>query len=251
VAGRWIRDHAEPGLYDLDEVIIHSANTGVIELAHRLPPELIRGSFAAFGFGSRSGVAYPAEARGLLPELAGWSKMSRAGFALGQELTASPLQLAMAYAAIANGGELLRPLLVERASHGGESLAEQRDDRRRIMDRALAARLGQMLERVVEEGTGKEAQVPGYRVAGKTGTAQSAVAGGFDDSHHVAWFAGFLPLPEPRFAVVVAVNQPARDFWASSVAAPVFAEIAGAAVGMSLLPPSESVGGEVVRGEEL
>ncbi|HSN54896.1 MAG TPA: penicillin-binding transpeptidase domain-containing protein, partial [Candidatus Sulfomarinibacteraceae bacterium] len=94
-----------------------------------------------------------------------------------------------------------------------------------------------MLEAVVEQGTGDAARVPGHRVAGKTGTAQRAVNGGFDYEHHVAWFAGFLPLPEPRLVVVVALENPRADFWASTAAAPVFARIAEAAIPILGVPP--------------
>jgi cell division protein FtsI/penicillin-binding protein 2 len=97
-----------------------------------------------------------------------------------------------------------------------------------------------MLEAVVVEGTGTEARVPGYRVAGKTGTAQRAVNGSFDDIHHVAWFAGFLPQPDPQIVIVVAVEEPAVDFWGSTVAAPAFARIAEAATCYLGLPPAES-----------
>jgi cell division protein FtsI/penicillin-binding protein 2 len=237
VAGHWVRDHADPGMYTLDEVVVFSANTGIIEVAERVPEDSLWSAFAAFGFGRRTDVGFPAEARGLMPGTRSWSKMSRAGFALGQELTTSPLQLAMAYAAIANGGWLLKPqLLVSRSADGAG------DGRRRVMDEALAVRLRRILEDVVLKGTGEQAAIPGYRTAGKTGTAQRAVDGSFDDEHHVAWFAGFFPMPEPRVAVVVAVENPAiSDIWASSVSAPVFADIAQASACLLDFSPTEPV----------
>jgi cell division protein FtsI/penicillin-binding protein 2 len=238
VAGHWVRDHADPGRYTIDEVVVHSANTGIIEMAERLPDERLRQAFDAFGFGRRSGVVFPAEARGLLPETRTWSKMSRAGFALGQELTVSPLQMAMAYAAIGNGGWLVRPRLVLSDEAAGTRSTQRA--RTRILDEALAARLLGMLESVVREGTGEHARVAGYRTAGKTGTAQRVVNGAFDDQHHIAWFAGLMPMPEPRIAVVVAIEDPfGIDFWASTVAAPVFAEIAEASACLLDLAPSE------------
>jgi cell division protein FtsI (penicillin-binding protein 3) len=106
------------------------------------------------------------------------------------------------------------------------------------MDEGLAARISQMLERVVVDGTGTSAAVPGYRVAGKTGTAQRMFEGTFDDVHHVAWFAGFLPADEPRVVIVVSVVEPSEDFWASNVAAPVFARI-GAMVATVLEIPAD------------
>jgi cell division protein FtsI (penicillin-binding protein 3) len=240
VAGHWVRDHADPGLYTIDEVVVHSANAGIIEMAERVPEEQLRHTFDTFGFGRRTGVIFPAEARGLLPETRTWSKMSRAGLALGQELIVSPLQMAMAYAAIGNGGWLLEPQLVLPDSEAAATA--EPGARTRILDEALAGRLLEMLEGVVRNGTGKLAAVPGYRTAGKTGTAQRAVAGGFDDQHHVAWFAGLMPMPKPRIAVVVAVEDPVEiDFWASTVAAPVFAEIAEAAACLLDFAPTEPV----------
>ncbi|MFV2071694.1 MAG: peptidoglycan D,D-transpeptidase FtsI family protein [Thermoanaerobaculales bacterium] len=238
VAGRWIRDHVDPGMYNLDEVITLSANAGIIAVAERVPPEILWRALDGFGFGRRTGVGFPGEARGLLAETGSWSKMSRAGLALGQELTVSPLQLAMAYVAIANQGWLPRPRLVVPSGEGGRQRPGSASPPIRVMDEELARQVCAMLEDVVREGTGQLARVPGYRAAGKTGTAQRAVDGRFDDLHHVAWFAGFLPMPNPRFVVVVAIEDPAvEDFWASTVAAPVFSEIAQAAVCLLDLPP--------------
>ena len=236
LAGFWIRDHVEPGRYTLDEVVAYSANTGIIEVVERIPQDVLYRTFAAFGFGRRSGIDYPAEARGLMPEVQTWSKLSRAGFALGQELTVTPLQMALAYAAIANGGWLPEPFLVTSATSREESVPADSPCRARVLDEALAARLTSMLEAVVDEGTGEAARIQGLRVAGKTGTAQRAVNGRFDDDHHVAWFAGFLPLPDPRMVIVVALENPRVDFWASTAAAPVFARIAEAAAGHLDMP---------------
>jgi len=236
LAGFWIRDHAEPGRYTIDEVVAYSANTGIIEIVERIPQEHLHRTFSAFGFGRRSGIGYPAEARGIVPEVSTWSRLSRAGFALGQELTVTPLQVALAYAAIANGGWLPDPCLVNRADADEWSVSAERPCRARVLDEGLAARLTDMLEAVIVDGTGKEARVPGLRVAGKTGTAQLAVNGGFDDEHHVAWFAGFLPLPDPRMVIVIAIENPRADFWGSTAAAPVFARIAVAAASHLDLP---------------
>jgi cell division protein FtsI/penicillin-binding protein 2 len=242
VAGRWLRDHAEPGLYTLDEIVSQSANAGIVEVAARLRREQVWQVFDGFGFGRRSGVGFPAESAGILPPIGVWSGLSQASLALGQELTATPLQVALAYAAIANGGWLLHPRLVARATGAELSVDDRQRWRSRVLDPALCARVTSMLEAVVEDGTGSNAKVPGYRVAGKTGTAQRAVRGSFDDSHHVAWFAGFLPLPDPRVVVVVAVEEPEDDFWGSSVAAPAFARIAQAVMAQLSVPPTEPVG---------
>jgi cell division protein FtsI/penicillin-binding protein 2 len=212
-----------------------------------VPPDALWRAFDAFGFGRRTGVGFPAEASGILPATASWSQLSQASLAIGQELTASPLQVAVAYAAIANGGWLLRPRLVARVTEEGTRLDGAERWRSRVLAPELCARLREMLEEVVSEGTGKEARVAGYRVAGKTGTAQRATNGAFDNVHHVAWFAGFLPASDPRIVVVVAVEDPKADIWGSAVAAPAFARIAEAVVFDVGVPPTEPVAGADVE----
>jgi len=226
VAGRWMRDHADPGVYDIDEIITYSSNAGIIQIAESLDPTELWQVLTAFGIGTRSGVRYPAESHGLLLDPGRWTRMSPAGVSLGQELTASPLQIARAYAAIANNGWLPRLRLVVSPAETDESRpGALASGARRVMDAALAARISAMLEHVVTHGTGAHAAVPGYRAAGKTGTAQRMFDGTFDDEHHVAWFAGFLPADEPRAVIVVTVVEPRKDFWASNVAAPVFSRL--------------------------
>jgi len=238
VGRTWIRDHASPDIYTLDEVIIRSSNTGIIQVAQRLDDDFLWQVLHGLGFGRRPELGFPSETPGLLWTVKNWSSMSRSGLALGQELTSSPLQLALAYAAIANGGWLPEPRLVDRMRGRADSARDRIKPRTRVMDRQLADRVAAMLEQVVVEGTGTKAQVPGYRAAGKTGTAQMAVNGAFDDNHHTAWFAGFLPMPDPRWVIVVAIENPTKTFWASSVAAPVFARVAQATIHMAGLPPA-------------
>lgn len=241
VAGRWLRDHAAPGMYTLDEIVSESANAGIVEVALRLSREELWRTFDGFGFGRRTGVGFPGESSGILPPVKSWSGLSQASLALGQELTVTPLQVALAYAAIANGGWLLQPRLVARATGDEQSVPDREQWRAHVLDVALSERVGRMLEAVVEDGTGSRARVPGYRVAGKTGTAQRAVQGTFDDVHHVAWFAGFLPQPDPSVVVVVAVEEPAGEFWGATVAAPVFARVAQAAMCHLAVAPTEEI----------
>lgn len=249
VGRTWIRDHADPDIYSLDEVIVHSSNTGVIEVAQRLDEDFLWRALNGLGFGRLPELGFPSEAPGLLWPVKNWSSMSRSGLALGQEMTASPLQLALAYASVANGGWLPEPRLVDRMRGRADSTGDRAHPRTQVMDRRLADRIASMLEQVVVEGTGTMAQVPGYRAAGKTGTAQMVVDGTFDDSHHTAWFAGFLPLPDPRWVIVVAIENPTKDFWASSVAAPVFAEVAKSTIHMAGLPPTVIIQPPPVEGD--
>jgi len=238
VAGHWIRDHAKPGIYTIDEIVAQSSNAAMARIAGRIPRSFFWSALDAAGFGRQTGIGFPAEASGSLHDPRSWSKLSSASLAMGQELTATPLQLAVAYAAMANGGWLVRPRLVKTADGGSVRAASGPVYRGRIMDAPLALRVRRMLRQVVVDGTGTLAEVPGYGACGKTGTAQRASDGHFDDSHHVAWFAGCLPWQNPRAVIVVAVEQPVRDYWASTVAAPCFRRIGAAAMRILEVPPA-------------
>lgn len=243
VAGVFMRDHARYGLLSVREVIAKSSNVGAIRIAHRLAPEVLDATIRAFGFGAPSGIELPAEPRGLLAPPAAWSALSRAGLALGQEITVTPLQLARAYAVFANGGLLVDPKLVrETVNERGEVVAPaQGAAPRRVLPAELAAHVTAMLEAVVEEGTGTRAHLPGYRCAGKTGTAQKAVDGVLRSGKHVAWFAGFFPLPHPRAVIVVCVDEPRTTYWASEVAAPAFGRIAARLATILGIPSPQAV----------
>jgi len=228
VAGVFIRDHHDYGILPVTEVIARSSNAGAIRIAHRLAPaqldELVRG----LGFGATTGVELPAETSGLYRGPERWSALSRAGLALGQEITASPLQLARAYAAIANRGVLPRPLLVlETRDSDGRTVAPHRPVAgQRVLPERIADQVRDMLVATVEHGTGVPAGVLGYRVAGKTGTAQKAGEGGLRSGRHAAWFAGFFPAERPVAVLVVLVDEPRATYWANDVAAPAFGRIA-------------------------
>lgn len=243
VAGVFMRDHASYGRLSVREVIAHSSNTGSIRIAQHLSPDVLDSTIRALGFGAPTGIELPGETRGLLHPPARWSALSRAGLALGQELTVSPLQLARAYAVFANGGYLVQPRLVQATTDDSGSVVTPArvEAPRRVLPAELADHLTAMLAAVVEEGTGKSARVPSYRTAGKTGTAQKAVDGVLRSGRHIAWFAGFLPLPQPRAVVVVCIDEPRSSYWASQVAAPAFGRIATRLVTIMGLPPREAV----------
>jgi cell division protein FtsI/penicillin-binding protein 2 len=230
VAGRWIADHVRPGVYSLGESVAESANAAMIEIAERLEPDELLSGMLAFGFDRPTGIAFPGESPGMVPPTHRWSALSRASLAIGQELTVSPTQLAVAYAALANGGFLLTPRLVQQPSAAPHV-------RSRALAPDLAVEIRQMLQAVVTHGTGVRAAVPGYDVAGKTGTAQRAVDGSYENQEHIAWFAGFLPADTPRAVIVVALRNPTDDFWGASVAAPCFARIAAATMALLDIPP--------------
>jgi cell division protein FtsI (penicillin-binding protein 3) len=227
VAGTFIRDHARYGWLPVRQVLAKSSNAGAIRIAYRVPPHQLDEILRSLGFGTPTGVELPAEARGLYRPVEKWQAVSRAGLAIGQEVSVTPLQIARAYAAIANGGLLVTPRLVleTRDRAGNVVTPAHPEEPRRVLSEEVTAVLREMLAAVVEEGTGRAAAVNGVRTAGKTGTAQKAIGGSYAAGEHVAWFAGFFPLPNPQVVVVVCIDQPQSQFWAADVAAPVFGRV--------------------------
>jgi cell division protein FtsI (penicillin-binding protein 3) len=239
VANVFIHDHARYGLLPVRELLAKSSNAGAIRIAHRLSAAQLDTMIRELGFGQATRVELPGETRGIYRSPQRWSALSRASLALGQEISTTPLQLAQAYAAIANGGLLVHPtLVVETCDRSGRVLTPYRPQPgTRVLPASVASSLATLLEAVVEDGTGKAADVPGYRVAGKTGTAQRASGGSYAAGRHVAWFVGFLPMPDPSLVIVVCVDEPSSNYWASEVAAPVFGRIAARIVTLLGLPP--------------
>ncbi len=227
--GEVIRDIAPHGELSFAEVIENSSNIGLIKFARRLPRARFYQYIRSFGFASRSGVELPAESSGLLQRVDGWSERSLETIAIGQEISVTVLQLAQAYAAIANGGKLMAPQIVR--GYAGE------DGRiidaavpavvRRVIGEETAAVMRRILRGVVDSGTGHRAQIAGVTVAGKTGTAQKAAANGsgYDPDASIVSFAGFLPAEKPRYVCVVVVDEPRKDKWGGSVAAPTFQRV--------------------------
>lgn len=230
VAGFFIRDHARYGVLPLSQMLAFSSNAGAVRLALRTPNTTLDETIQAFGFGKSTGVELPAESPGLYRPLASrsWSALTPAGLALGQEISVTAVQLARAYAVFANGGLLVQPTLLHqvRDAAGNTVAARRPSSPRRILAPEVAAAVASILEKVVTEGTGKAAQVAGFHVAGKTGTAQKAVEGSYRSGRHAAWFAGFFPLPQPSLVLVVCVDEPEATFWAAEVAAPTFGRMA-------------------------
>jgi cell division protein FtsI (penicillin-binding protein 3) len=240
VANLFIHDHASFGLLPVRDVLAKSSNTGAIRIAHRLSANQLDSTIREFGFGQPTRVELPAEARGIYRSPQHWSAVSRASLALGQEIAVTPLQLAQAYAIIANGGLLVRPTLVlETRDRSGHVVTPYRPQPgQRVLPASVASSLAALLEGVVQDGTGRAADVPGFRVAGKTGTAQRASAGSYTAGHHVAWFVGFLPMPNPRLLIVVCIDEPESSYWAAEVAAPTFGRLAARVVTLLGVQPT-------------
>jgi cell division protein FtsI (penicillin-binding protein 3) len=205
------------------EILAHSSNVGAVTIGLGLGSEKFSRWINRLGFGRPTGVPYPAEEQGIVPELDEYSGSTMGNLPLGQGLAVTPMQMMAGYAAIANGGLLRQPRLIDRV--GDEAM--EVPPGRRVIRPGVAAEVRAMLEGVLAPGgTASEVSVPGYTLAGKTGTSQVAENGTYSETKYVASFIGFAPAQDPRLLVAVIVDQPQGDYYGGSVAAPAFGEIA-------------------------
>jgi len=233
-----VRDIHNYGVIDVSTVIRKSSNVGVTTLALELPPERMWRFYHDLGFGAAPGTGFIGEREGYLPHFSTWSKISQATLSFGYGLAVSPLQLARAYAVIAADG-VRRPVSLLRLDQAPEG--------DRVLTVAAARAIRQMMEGVVSpEGTAPKAAVPGYRVAGKTGTVKKVEGGGYSANRYVAVFAGIAPADDPRLAMVVMVDEPSTDaYYGGLVAAPVFGRVMAGALRMLNIPPDRISDGSV------
>jgi cell division protein FtsI (penicillin-binding protein 3)/stage V sporulation protein D (sporulation-specific penicillin-binding protein) len=236
VADRVIHDAEPRGTvrYSVAQILAHSSNVGAITLAEMLGRNRLSRWISRFGFGRRTGVDFPGESPGIVLPAAKWSGSTIGNVPIGQGIAVTPVQMAAAYAAVADRGVWVRPHLVSRI--GGVPVPAPR--RHRIVSRAVSGELMTMLEDVVAEGTGTYAAIPGYVVAGKTGTAQKPDGqGGYSLSKYVASFVGLVPATRPRLVVLVTVDEPHGAIFGGVVAAPVFQQIASFDLRYLEIPP--------------
>ena len=227
VQGVTIRDYKPFGLLTFREVISKSSNIGTIKVKQRIGDERFYQQMLAYGFGSKSHIDLPGESPGILRPLESWPPRAGAYAAFGQGISVTAIQLAAAFGAIANGGLLMKPYLVEAIGNGSKlERVGQPKPVRRVMSSATARQVGRLLEAVVSEGTARRAQVDGYRIAGKTGTAQKAIPGGYSPTDFIAVFAGYGPSRNARLVAAVVIDRPHGNIHGGAVAAPVFAAIA-------------------------
>ncbi|MDW8362532.1 MAG: penicillin-binding protein [Myxococcales bacterium] len=217
------------------QILQYSSNVGTARIGAALGRERLYETLRAFGFGARTGIALPGEAAGTLRHPRTWYDVDAATIAFGQGMSATTLQLALAMAVIANGGELLEPVLVRRIRAPDGTVVEtaERRVRRRVLPRSVARQVADMLVAVTgPEGTGSQAAVEGHLVAGKTGTAQKAdeVAGGYREGAWVVSFVGFVPADRPRVVIAVVLDEPVVLASGGGAAGPVFRRIAEVAL---------------------
>ena len=228
VASHILHDHTSHGWLTFREVIEESSNIGTTKVAQRLGEATVYRYAKLFGFGSKTGIDIPGEINGMLKEPRFWSKTSIGAVPIGQEVGVTALQLATAISAIANGGRLVKPFVVKQIRDKfGETIKEFSPQVvRTVISPETASRVTRILTGVVEAGTGKLAQVPGYRAAGKTGTAQKLEPNGaYSHNKFVGSFIGFAPAENPAVAVVVTLDEPHPYYFGGVVAAPVFKNV--------------------------
>ncbi len=243
VGNKSVRDVRDYGVIDIATILKKSSNVGASKIALQVPREKMWDFFNQVGFGNQTGCGFPGEASGLLSSFQGWNDVERATMSYGYGLSVTALQLARAYAMLANDG-LLRPVTFL-AEPSASTVATQVASARHAHD-VMA-----MLETVtLKGGTGQLARVPGYRIAGKTGTVQKYSVGGYSDESYVSLFAGVAPASKPRLAIVVMINEPANDeYYGGRIAAPVFSRVMAGALRMLGVAPDaapESINGAML-----
>jgi cell division protein FtsI/penicillin-binding protein 2 len=231
------------GLSDMTKVLEESINTGMIFTMRQMGMDTFTDYVKKFGFGAYTGIELETESSGTIATLDIGAEIYAATASFGQGITVTPLQIAMAYAAIANGGILKKPQIVDEIHHpDGRIETRPPVDVRQVVDESTSRTIAAMLVSVIEHGHGKRAGVPGYYIAGKTGTAQVASSrGGYDLDNTIGSFAGFGPVENPRFAMVVRIDNPKDVVWAESTAAPLFGEIAEFLLQYFEIPPVRNI----------
>src|SRR6266704_1940495 len=224
VLGRTITDDDPQPSLTMADAIRASSNIAIAKFAARLSPEEQYATLRDFGFGALTGIEFPAEATGRLRPPSEWTRPSAASLAMGYELSVTPIQVAMAYGALANDGLLLQPTLIRevRSAGGGVRYRHRPEPVRRVVSREVAAALRSMLRGVVERGTGTEAALTNFPVAAKTGTARRVVNGRYAAGEYTASFAALFPADQPQLVLVVKIDNPHKgSYFAAQTAAPV------------------------------
>ncbi|VBB06225.1 stage v sporulation protein d [Lucifera butyrica] len=209
------------------QVVENSCNVGFVHVGLRLGNDLFYKYIDAFGLGRPTGIDLPGEAKGILIPKSKLKPINIATMAMGQSIAVTPIQLITAVSAVADNGELLRPQIVrEIKDRNGQIIRDFKPDKiKQVINPAISKELRGILAKVVEEGTGKNAAIEGYQIAGKTGTAQKVGAGGYLPDKYVASFVGFVPADDPQVAMLVIIDEPVGMYYGGQIAAPVFSAV--------------------------
>jgi cell division protein FtsI (penicillin-binding protein 3) len=232
VAGRTITDIHKEARMTVTDVIRQSSNVGAARLSERLSDGELYRLYRDIGFGTATGLPYPSEAPGVLYEPRKWSKQSHASLAIGYELLITPLQLAQAYAAIANDGELMAPALIKEIRDADGTVVYSHRPRllRRVFEAQTAKTLMTMLESVVDSGTAKDASLATFGLAGKSGTARRTLLGKYGGQRYTSTFVGLFPPKKPQYVVLVKLDNPRGTYYGGKTAAPVARSVIEAAL---------------------
>ncbi len=229
IANTVIHDHEKLGWVSFSQVIQKSSNIGAAKTGMALGEQRLHRYLQTFGFGQKTEIDLPGEGAGLVKRPKDWGRRSVASISMGQEIGVTPLQMVSAIAALANEGVLMKPYVVSeiRGPEGHLLKRVSPQVRRRVVSPETAHMVTKILEGVVTDGTGGKAAIPGFRVAGKTGTAQKIDprTGSYSVSRFVTSFAGYVPADNPRLAMIVVIDEPQGDAWGGTVAAPVFSRV--------------------------
>ncbi|MCQ9206470.1 MAG: penicillin-binding protein 2 [Omnitrophica bacterium] len=225
IGNRVLHDYRPHGILKFREIIEKSSNIGVYKVAGRLGKEKLSAYIKKFNFGSKTGIDLPGEAPGILRDVSEWTTADMASVPMGHGITVTVLQLVSCVSAIANGGVLMKPYIAKKLLNEEGALIRENKPTpiRRVISKETAAKVKELLEGVVERGTGKPSRIDDFRVCGKTGTAQKVnPKGGYYDDRYISSFVGFAPYDRPRVALAVCVDEPRGKHLASQVCAPAF-----------------------------
>ncbi|MDR1516312.1 MAG: penicillin-binding protein 2 [Synergistaceae bacterium] len=228
IAGGTIRDVSTHGVLDQEGLLIKSCNTGMATIGNRVNQHKAYGMLRQFGFGIKSDIEISGEEEGLLRSPGEWLGITKANVAIGQGFAVTPLQLAMGISAIANGGELLKPYIIAEVRNANGKIIHQGRKRVRnaVLNTVTCAWIRDALAKTVSIGTGKAARVEGVDLAGKTGTAQIAMGGGYTKGRYVSSFVGFWPHSDPEYVLLIVLGEPSGGrYYGGEIAAPIFKAI--------------------------
>ena len=227
IANHILTDHHPLGVLSFRDVFVRSSNIGTVKIAQKIGPDIVYKYGRRFRFGMLTGIDLKGEVSGWLKDPSQWSKTTIGAIPIGYEITVTPLQLVSAISSIANEGVYMRPFVVKYVKDSQDQIITTFEPQviGRVISANTAYRVTEILKGVVDEGTGRRAQIEGVKVAGKTGTARKVIDGKYSRGKYYASFMGFAPADNPRLAVVVVVDQPHPSYYGGTVSAPVFQEV--------------------------
>jgi cell division protein FtsI/penicillin-binding protein 2 len=245
IGSRIVHDVRDYGQLSFTDVLVRSSNVGAIKIGLRIGPERFSDYVGRFGFGRPISPDFPGESPGIVWDVKSWTDSALMSVSMGYQVGVTPLQMAAATSAVANGGELMEPRVVRALIRDGQRYVVQPKAIRRVVSTSTTAALTAIMEEIVARGTGRAAAVSGYALAGKTGTAAKLVRGRYSDTEYNASFTGFAPSRNPAVTILVVVDAPhsgmayaGSTHGGGAIAAPIFQRIAEATLRYLGVPPS-------------